>query len=59
MIECGVNDAGRGFNAIIIDSKSKDVKKVGRFDTHVGDNKDLEVNRCSSINGYQDTNTKG
>lgn len=30
----GINDAGRGFNVVVIDSKTKEVIRVGHFDTY-------------------------
>ena len=30
----GLNDGGRGLNSVIVDPKTKDVTKVGHFDTY-------------------------
>jgi len=30
----GLNDGGRGFNIVIVDPKTKDVIRVGHFDTY-------------------------
>lgn len=30
----GINEAGRGFNIVIVDPKTKEVVRVGHFDTY-------------------------
>ena len=34
MLATGLNDAGRGFNIVVVDPKKKDVIRVGHFDTY-------------------------
>ncbi len=34
MLAKGLNDGGRGLNIVIVDPKSKDVLRVGHFDTY-------------------------
>ncbi|CAH1783634.1 unnamed protein product [Owenia fusiformis] len=39
----GVNDAGRGFNIAVVDPTTKDILRLGRFDTYAQDSSLLEI----------------
>ena len=34
VLATGLNDGGRGFNIVIVDPKTKEVIRVGHFDTY-------------------------